>query len=1126
MRALANVLPETVVVPGLLWARRRGSSGGPGTGFAPLRLLGRNRHTVGPTVIVGGERRWVELSWSRTGRRLAPRLRVHPCPSVAFRSLLDTAPRPAQLAAAQLRSIITETLELISRSWSPSLIGFHHQHYRIWKEVYFDARLASTLLEWGLGEGIRNGLDHHLASGAWRCLSGRLATRLGCQHQWGAWKRDELRQHLASQRADGSLPYEPPDGKLERAQPTVAPGQMAARLLEVVDYATATGDRSFDPQLARALDFLGRIPRLPRGGQTWEIDPHVPDLLASALLSRAFVRAAVLLGDETLLAAAEEWALTSLPFLVLRQDPDRPIMAYATLPAFGVTRDATGGEEWLGIPSGDRQAWWGIACPWVGLELAQSLLELDQLRRDGSLVAVAEGVVATVDQMRARDADVPRRIPDAFNLVDQREEYPMWLVPRNLVEVCSHLLRRRGECQPQPRPRVAEPLVRFVTTVKPPPEEPPLCYPEHAYVDLTGRCNLRCVICPHAYEEGPVSRHPLMSDRVLDRLEGSVFPHAKAVTFSCSGESLLHPRALEVLASASRHTFLPMLIHNGTLLRPEVRDVLVDIGAYLRISVDGASPAVFEAIRVGAHFGQVMRAVRAVVELARSRGNPRFCLRFDTTIHRRNLHELADIVDLAADVGAEQVFVHHLYTDNIPLKNLSLLDSPREVDRALVRALERAVTRGVFLVGPELSGTDPGLAAHAGELRSRLPPDRMGPHLPEPYGPDTTYSCGVPWKDVVVKPDGNVAYCCLLAENVHLGNLEQQTFEEIWFGEGYNRLRRQVNTATPSPQCHPTRCGIRRPFLDGVRLRADGRRLHFTSGYPNRLAYRLEVLRLEREVGSGVVRLELSVTNAGDTVWYSAHSPLAEGVPTGLVRLGAQLLSADGLVLQRDHFRLDLPQNVPPGQTVPLSLSVAPPASGWPSPCQLKVDLVCEGVCWFEQRGQPPLRLTLRDPDGSGPDISSVDCVMALVDPPTWEPDRALSVRLRLTNAGENRWRSAREVGLGELDAGCVRLGAQLWRRNGGVLDRDHHRMDLPHDVYPGATIELQLRVPAPAGGWPDDADLKLDLVLEGSAWFEDRGQLPLVIPIPPDRGESGPCAGGRPVPVREAAPVTQHPPA
>jgi MoaA/NifB/PqqE/SkfB family radical SAM enzyme len=68
-----------------------------------------------------------------------------------------------------------------------------------------------------------------------------------------------------------------------------------------------------------------------------------------------------------------------------------------------------------------------------------------------------------------------------------------------------------------------------------------------------------------------------------------------------------------------------------------------------------------------------------------------------------------------------------------------------------------------------------------------------------------------------------------------------------------------------------------------------------------------------------------------------------------LVRLGAQLCSADGSMLNRDFARADLPGPIGPGQTAEVPILL--PSLGETGRYALKFDLVNEGVDWFERCG-------------------------------------------------------------------------------------------------------------------------------------------------------------------------------
>ncbi|MEO8677735.1 MAG: radical SAM protein [Vicinamibacterales bacterium] len=67
-----------------------------------------------------------------------------------------------------------------------------------------------------------------------------------------------------------------------------------------------------------------------------------------------------------------------------------------------------------------------------------------------------------------------------------------------------------------------------------------------------------------------------------------------------------------------------------------------------------------------------------------------------------------------------------------------------------------------------------------------------------------------------------------------------------------------------------------------------------------------------------------------------------------------------------------------------------------------------------------------------------------------------------------------------------VRLGAQLAREDGTIINRDYARAWLPGDLGPGATADIRIDVPAP--DVPGRYQLKFDLVSEGIDWFEACG--------------------------------------
>jgi glycosyltransferase involved in cell wall biosynthesis/SAM-dependent methyltransferase len=96
------------------------------------------------------------------------------------------------------------------------------------------------------------------------------------------------------------------------------------------------------------------------------------------------------------------------------------------------------------------------------------------------------------------------------------------------------------------------------------------------------------------------------------------------------------------------------------------------------------------------------------------------------------------------------------------------------------------------------------------------------------------------------------------------------------------------------------------------------------------------------------VEVLVDIRNTGDTLWLTGQT-----VRAGVVMPGLKILDEDGGTVLELHGHPLLPRAVAPGQSVALDLQfVAPDRAG---KYTVKIDLVDQHVCWFEERGSRPL---------------------------------------------------------------------------------------------------------------------------------------------------------------------------
>ena len=92
----------------------------------------------------------------------------------------------------------------------------------------------------------------------------------------------------------------------------------------------------------------------------------------------------------------------------------------------------------------------------------------------------------------------------------------------------------------------------------------------------------------------------------------------------------------------------------------------------------------------------------------------------------------------------------------------------------------------------------------------------------------------------------------------------------------------------------------------------------------------------------------LEIENSGDTIWLVSRE-----APRGTVRLGVKILDERNEIVSEEHGSPPLSRAVAPGESLTVRLTRSVPET--PGRYRLKVDLVCQDICWFEQQGSRPL---------------------------------------------------------------------------------------------------------------------------------------------------------------------------
>ncbi|MCA8941878.1 MAG: SPASM domain-containing protein [Planctomycetes bacterium] len=310
-------------------------------------------------------------------------------------------------------------------------------------------------------------------------------------------------------------------------------------------------------------------------------------------------------------------------------------------------------------------------------------------------------------------------------------------------------------------------------------------------------CNLRCIMC--AQSDGlPVVAMKRDEARAL---LGQVLPWITVWTPSALSEPLLADFRM-VLEECRKHDVFLNMYTNATLTTGEKFREMADRLHKLYISFDSHVPEVFERLRAKADFESVLANVKEILAAAAELQIP---VGFVVVLMRDTVRTLPEYIDFIADIGGTaarvDVRAQSLLGNTDECRELSFESSmtDAEVCEFLDRAGERAVARGInfHIEGREpfyrnVSTVQPFMRWVTADIQSQLIANV------QKNFPGFCYMAAMYMK---IEPDGRVFPCCRGPEELLMGNVRENTIEEIWNGETYRTLRQRMRAGDYPEPC-------------------------------------------------------------------------------------------------------------------------------------------------------------------------------------------------------------------------------------------------------------------------------------------------------------------------------------
>ena len=186
----------------------------------------------------------------------------------------------------------------------------------------------------------------------------------------------------------------------------------------------------------------------------------------------------------------------------------------------------------------------------------------------------------------------------------------------------------------------------------------PLPSPVEAYFEVANRCNSKCATCPLTFSPQESARQ-----LSLDEFKALVaqLPDLKRAVLQGIGEPLLNRDLSAMIAHLAQRGVYSVFNTNAALLTRRRQVELIDSGLdELRVSLDSSTPETYLKVRGIPAFERVVANVAEMVRTRNAHGSSKPRISIWMTALRENLRELPAIIDLAASLGVDEVYVQRL----------------------------------------------------------------------------------------------------------------------------------------------------------------------------------------------------------------------------------------------------------------------------------------------------------------------------------------------------------------------------------------------------------------------------------------------------------------------------------
>ncbi len=288
-------------------------------------------------------------------------------------------------------------------------------------------------------------------------------------------------------------------------------------------------------------------------------------------------------------------------------------------------------------------------------------------------------------------------------------------------------------------------------------------------VETSSICNFRCASCALSLKEYDRPEKHMTPDQFRRVLQA--FPQVEKVELQGVGEVFLNDEIFDLIREATARGIEVHTFSNASKVDRAMARGIVESGlAHINFSMDGADEETFRKLRKGGTLKRFRRCVRNLVEARAAMKSKTPGIGIMTVLSKANYEQSAHMIAIAESLGADRIIFTKLNEGPKPDQRPLLLE---DAERTWINALP----------------------SHQGDLEVVWGTT--------PWTLEERMDCYWPKAMTYVTVEGDVTPCCNYFDSreIKLGNVFEQSGDDIWNGEEYREFRKRLLAGDLPSKC-------------------------------------------------------------------------------------------------------------------------------------------------------------------------------------------------------------------------------------------------------------------------------------------------------------------------------------